>query len=444
MAEARAQPEMGLVDAGALVKDLAAVTRGCRMAQEDGFEVDGLRPRVVVEPTSVEEAAEVMRVAYSHGAAVIPWGAGTRMGLGMPPRAADLVLSTRSLNGIVDYRPEDLTVTVRAGTPLGDLQAALGREGQFLPLDPAWAQTATIGGIIATNASGPLRLAYGPARDLVIGTRVVNADGLVSKAGGRVVKNVAGYDLNKLYIGSLGTLGVIVELSFKVWPIPPTTGTVLASFADLGAVRQVVGQVVRSPLNPQSAELMDAAVARLAAEVSLPNGHYLLAFRAAGIDRAVARQVRELTDICLRQGGEILVLAPEKESAFWSAVREFPGAQVPALAKISVPVSEVVTIMGTLAGAGEGTARGLAHAGSGIVYAQLMGDDDVILGLVNSLRGQALALGGSLVVERCPTCLKGRLDVWGPVGPQLKVMRAIKAQMDPRHILNPGRFVGGI
>ena len=174
---------------------------------DDAFLVDGVRPRYVCTPASVDELSRAVRAASQTGATVIPWGGGTRMSIGFPPRAADLVVQTEKLREVVEYEPADLTVTVQAGMRLSDLQARLRAEGQMLALDPAAADRATIGGLIAANASGPLRLLYGTARDLVIGTRVVNADGVVSKAGGRVVKNVAGYDLNKLYVGSLGTVG---------------------------------------------------------------------------------------------------------------------------------------------------------------------------------------------------------------------------------------------
>src|ERR687883_1494657 len=156
----------------------------------------------------------------------------------MPPRRLDQIIETTGLNRVVEYEPADLTVTVEAGMRFAELQQRLAEEGQFLALDPPAAEGATIGGVIATNASGPLRFAYGTARDLVIGTRVANPDGTLTRAGGRVVKNVAGYDLTKLYIGSLGTLGVIVELSFKLAPIPPVLSTVVGSFGGLEQVHR--------------------------------------------------------------------------------------------------------------------------------------------------------------------------------------------------------------
>src|SRR5919201_4924094 len=211
--------------------------------------IDGLHPISRSTPSSAAELAEALHAADSAGQAVIPYGGGTQLDLGMPPTRADLLLETGQLHRVVEYEPADLTVTVEAGMRFGELQRLLGDNGQFLALDPPADAEASIGGLIATNASGPLRFSYGTARDLVIGTRVANPDGTLTHAGGRVVKNVAGDHLNKLYIGSLGTLGIIVELSFKLAPVPPVMSTALGSFGSLDDVRAVVSAVVHSPLS---------------------------------------------------------------------------------------------------------------------------------------------------------------------------------------------------
>ncbi|HET6317935.1 MAG TPA: FAD-binding oxidoreductase, partial [Chloroflexota bacterium] len=218
--------------------------------------IDGMTPATHATPDTAEELAQALRAADEAGQAVAPVGGGTQLELGMPPRRVDVALHTGGLNRIVEYEPADLTMTVEAGMQFRDLQAALGKHGQFLALDPAVEPHATIGGIIATNASGPLRFSYGSARDLVIGTRVANADGTVTRAGGRVVKNVAGYDLNKLHIGALGTLGIIVELSFKLAPIPPSLATVVGQFSTLQGVADAVGAVLHSPLSPLAIEVL--------------------------------------------------------------------------------------------------------------------------------------------------------------------------------------------
>src|SRR6266851_90204 len=253
--------------------------------------IDGIASTSRVTPASREELAEALRLADEHGQAVAPVGGGTQLDLGMPPSRLDVVIETTGLNKVVEYEPADLTVTVEAGIRFDELQKLLGEQGQFLALDPPAASGATIGGLIATNASGPLRFAYGTARDLVIGTRVANPDGNVTHAGGRVVKNVAGYDLNKLYVGSLGTLGIIVELSFTLAPIPPATNTVVGQFADANAARAVINAVVQSPLSPMAIELLGP---RAASAVSLPEA-LLVVFRVGGYPQAVERQVRDLS-----------------------------------------------------------------------------------------------------------------------------------------------------
>src|SRR5439155_5793876 len=220
------------------------------------LDIDGVTPHSRVAPTSADELAAALKGANEAGRAVAPVGGGTQLDLGMPPTRLDLVIETTGLNRVVEYEPADLTVTVEAGMRLAELQRILGEQGQFLALDPPAEEAATIGGLIATNASGPLRFSYGTARDLVIGTRVANPEGTLTHSGGRVVKNVAGYDLNKLYIGSLGTLAIVIELSFKLAPIPPASATVVGQFSDTASTSSVVGAVVRSPLSPLAIELM--------------------------------------------------------------------------------------------------------------------------------------------------------------------------------------------
>jgi glycolate oxidase FAD binding subunit len=195
------------------------------------YAVDGKAPRAAAFPGSVEELSEVMRLASSERLSVVPWGSGTKISLGGIPERVDLLVGLARFNRIIDYEPADLTATIEGGALLREVQAYLGQRRQFLPLDPPSAARATIGGILATNASGPRRLLHGAARDLLIGLRVVHADGTVTRGGAKVVKNVSGYDMPKLYIGSLGTLGIIVEGTFRIYPLPAVERTWVASFA---------------------------------------------------------------------------------------------------------------------------------------------------------------------------------------------------------------------
>jgi glycolate oxidase FAD binding subunit len=379
------------------------------------------------------------------------------MGLGFPPRAADLVVQTERLNEIVEYEPADLTVTVQAGMTLGDVQARLRAEGQMLALDPAAADRATIGGLIAANASGPLRLLYGTARDIVIGTRVVNADGIISKAGGRVVKNVAGYDLNKLYVGSLGTVGVIVELSFKLHPLPANEGMLIAAFKSAADAAAPIAALMRSPLGPAAVELLDAgAAAGLPDGLSVDRGGVVLVVSAQGFEKAIQRQLRDTQELCAQASGVQTVREGDTLNGVWSTLREFsdPSASNVALLKLAVPPARSTVALTTAHTAAQEAGfapQAQAHAGSGIVYLKLQAASwatdqlAALVGLVSRLRGFARGEGGSLVLEACPLgAFQGEtaLDPWGDVGSGFPVMRALKENLDPKGTLNPGRFVG--
>ena len=227
-------------------------------AADRAFALGDRAPRTVVRPETPQAVAETLRQASAAGQAVVPWGAGTKQGWGNAPRAYDLALDLSALDRILEYEPADLVVTVQAGTPLAALQRRLGEAGQFLALDPPFAASATLGGTLATNASGPSRLLYGTARDLVLGMQVATPAGDLVKSGGKVVKNVVGYDLNKMHIGGLGTLGVMTEVTFKVHPLPRAEATVGATFGALGPAHEVAGRLFRSVLYPRAVELLRA------------------------------------------------------------------------------------------------------------------------------------------------------------------------------------------
>src|SRR5437870_6373163 len=268
------------------------------------FAIDGLEPSAICWPASYPEAAQALAVADRLGLKVAPRGAGTTVGLGNPPRAVDLIVSTERLNRIVEYAPANLTVTVEAGVGLATLQSKLAESGQVLPLDPAGANRRTVGGIVATNAGGPRRLGFGSARDLVIGTRAATTSGTVVRAGGRVVKNVAGYDLNKLYVGSLGTLALVVEIGLKVAPLPSSRTTVVGCFARLEQVADAAKAIVRSPLMPTALDLLNplAATALGTRFAALFGQGYLLGALAAAPGGGAERQRADLTGVFRKTG----------------------------------------------------------------------------------------------------------------------------------------------
>jgi glycolate oxidase FAD binding subunit len=212
------------------------------------LEVDGLRPAFVVKPESHDQVAAALQIASEASAALVPWGGGSHMSLGNPPSRYDLALDLTLLDGVEEYQPADLTVTVEAGVRLPALQETLGQHGQWLPLDPSASAAPTVGGVLATNASGPARVRFGTARDLVIGMTVATAGGDIVKSGGRVVKNVAGYDLAKLHIGALGTLGVIIQVSLKVAPLPAVSASLVTGALDPAVAVRLASDIDKAGL----------------------------------------------------------------------------------------------------------------------------------------------------------------------------------------------------
>src|SRR5437868_6941267 len=290
------------------------------------YAVDGLFPRLVVTPTTVEEVPQIVALTNAHGLSLLTRGGGSRMSIGGLPERIDVLLETNRLTRLLEHEAPDLTCHVEAGLTLTALQAKLAKKGQWLALDPPDAAQSTVGGILASNASGPKRLRYGSARDLVIGLHVIQANGEVTRSGGRVVKNVAGYDLNKLYIGSLGTLGIIVDANFKLHPLPIAERTLLLTFTNAGDSMQMVIALLGSLLVPSALELVDSAAASDMNDffgVNLPTNRYTLAIDFEGATATIDRQVDETRQLA-RKYGVLMVedLAGESQDHFWEAVRE--------------------------------------------------------------------------------------------------------------------------
>jgi glycolate oxidase FAD binding subunit len=414
------------------------------------YAIAGVTPRTVVRPETPEAVATTLRDAEGAGRVVVPWGAGTKQGWGNLPRAYDLALDLSALDRILEYEPADLVVTVQAGIPLAALQRRLAEAGQFLALDPPYAATATLGGTLATNASGPSRLLYGTARDLVLGMRVASPTGDLVKSGGKVVKNVVGYDLNKMHIGGLGTLGVMVEVTLKVHPLPRAEATVGATFDDLGAAHAAAGRIARSVLYPRAVDLVRApALGSDALPGPAPAGAWRVLVWCAGSPATVERQVRDATAWCQEAGatGTVRLDGPAHR-ALWDAVRDFgrdlPDEAVPdaTLAKLTALPSRLPDLV---AAAGRAAPHRppeiVARAGNGVLYAVLPG---ATVPALQALIREANDLGGAAVLEAVPPGVRAApdLDVWGPTRDDFPLMRALKAQFDPRGTLNPGRFLG--
>ena len=398
--------------------------------------VDGLTPPSVPTPGTPQEAADLLAEAADQGLAVAPVGGGTALGLGNAPERLDLALSTARLGGIIDYEPTDLVLSVGAGARLGDVQAVLAEHGQRLPIDPPGGEAATIGGLIATGLAGPLRLSAGTLRDLLIGIAVAHPSGTVTKAGGMVVKNVSGFDLPRVYHGSLGTLGLVVSANFKVLPEPRAEATVAMQTASLEEALAAAGRVRAGRVEPAALE-----VARLA-------GAWGVAVRLSGREgtvRSLAAAVRELV------GGDVRLLDGADSAGWWRRYvdgQAVTAGEDEALVRCTVrPKATRDLVRGMVATARE-VGADLAYlavsVGLGAVVARLRfvdgGDSGALVGVQTSLLG----LADHVTILAAPPPWKRGLDVWGRPPETLDVMRALKEQFDPRYVLNPGRFAGHI
>ncbi|GAC1657256.1 MAG: FAD-binding oxidoreductase [Candidatus Dormibacteraceae bacterium] len=367
--------------------------------------IDGVQAPDEAHPRTQDELAAALQDANSAGRAVIPVGGGRALGMGAPPERFDLALHTTALDRLVDYTPTDLTVTVEAGMRLEALQRVLGEAGQFLPLDPFGGPGHTIGGLLATAWSGPLRLRYGTARDYLIGLRVALADGRLARSGGRVVKNVSGYDLNKLHLGALGSLGVIVEASFKVFPAPLHEETLVATPATAALAWSEAERALALAMPPVALELVREG------------GRHRLLARVAGSADGVRRIVGEL-------GWES---AP---ASSWTRHAAHGSAD---WARLSVRPGDIRGLVATLPEA----AHWIAAPGAGVVHWLDVKDADTFL----AARTAAVAAGGSAVLLAAPVAFKKAVGAWGAAPPTLDLMRRMKAAFDPRGTLSPGRYL---
>jgi glycolate oxidase FAD binding subunit len=406
--------------------------------------IDTFGPLPLAEPTDLAELGETVRQAGAKGEALYPVGGETTLALGLPPRRPGLAIALGRLDKVIDYPARDMTITVQAGFRIANLQKLLAGENQCLPVDVPQAERATLGGALATNPSGPRRYGYGTLRDYVIGISVVNDAGEEIKAGGRVVKNVAGYDLCKLFIGSLGTLGMITQVTLKLRPRAEELALVLVSAAE-GELELLLDQLHASQTRPVMLDLLNPSAAKAlnaTTGVSLPDGWVALvgleANRAA-LQWQVQQLVREFgrtyaLEACVGEPAEPLARALVEFAIYPPAALTFQAAMLP---------SATAAFVRQASGLCAGTML-QAHAGDGIVIGHLPADltPEAADTMLNTLR--ARAAGGHVIVRRCPAAWKDATFVWGPPRGDVWLMRKVKEQLDRRGLFNPGRFVDGI
>jgi glycolate oxidase FAD binding subunit len=394
----------------------------------------------VAIPETTEQLAQVVAACNAAGMPVVPWGGGTHQSWGGAPPTPFVAVQTTRLNRVLDYTPDDLTISVEAGMTLAALDATLAANGQMLPLDAPLPERSTIGGMLATAADGPRRLAYGTARDLLIGIRVVEATGRISKAGGMVVKNVSGFDMMKLYLGSMGTLAIIVSANFKLLPRPRAVGALSCVFANSDTAFAFVGALHASQLTPAAVEYQEGWSHDPAAPISVE-------VRIEGLPAAVARHLRDLPALAAQAGAAQTIVYESGDPVIephWAALND--RAQTAELAadelvlRLSCLPADLFAALGDareLASRHGVKLRVSARALNGMAYLRGQGED----GALRSWHADLLNRRPHLAVIGAAPHLCAELPLWGAPSPNLELMRRIKHEFDPGNSLNPGRFV---
>jgi glycolate oxidase FAD binding subunit len=430
------------------------------------YAVDGVEPQIIARPANAEEVSELVKFAAAENLAVIPMGARTKLAIGMPPARNDLAIDMTRLDRIISYDPGDLTLSVEPGIPLSRLASALAKHGQFLPLAVPFSDRATVGGTLSSGTDSPLRQFYGTARDFVLGMEFVSGDGAVTKSGGRVVKNVSGYDLHKLFLGAIGSLGVVTRVNFKTFPQPFSERGFVASFSSCDealSLRQKISSSATSVatleiLNPDMAALLLSTGADPAAigALGLSRSEWIFTAGVSGSNSVLERCSTELQRMAEQSGAKkTSLLSGSERDAVWSRLREaipltIESAPAAIILKITVVPSDVSSLFQFLAS--ESARYNIRAAalirGTGVVYWAVLPDSADALKEKAAVRQEILPAGERYgfraTVIACPLELKRELNVWGPPRDDFTLMQRVKRAFDPHNIFAPGRFVGGL
>jgi glycolate oxidase FAD binding subunit len=389
-------------------------------------------------PQTQLELGALLTLAYQQGWHILTYGSGSKLSWGGLPKPIDCMVSTAHLNRLVDHAVGDMTVTVEAGMKLADLQEILAKEGQFLPLDPLYGDQATIGGIIATASAGSLRQRYGGVRDLLLGISVARADGQLAKAGGRVVKNVAGYDLMKLMTGSFGTLGILTQATFRVYAAPAPGQTVMLS-GDRTILTQAFQHIQRSALNPTALDFISPHLAVTLGETDETS----LLIRFQTIAAGLQAQVEQVQQLAQALNLKTRLYQDEDENHLWQQLRtviEQNATTQPFLVKIGIKARVIGDLMRQMQALLPTDHLGWIH-GSGLGWVRSQEPDPAV---ITQLRQLCQAEGGFVSILEASPALKRHMEVWGYSGNAQPMMQQLKQQFDPNGVLNLGRFVGGI
>ena len=400
-------------------------------------------------PSDVLEACEIIKQSAANLDAIVPSGSGSKMNIGYAPSRKGVVLGTKNLNKVIDYPARDMTVTVQAGIHIKDLKEMLGKENQRLPIDDPYPASSSLGGLLATNTSGPRRFGWGTLRDYVIGISILNDEGVETKAGGRVVKNVAGYDFCKLHTGALGTLGVISQVTLKVRPNPEASAFLLLTL-NLANVESVLDRIHNTKTRPVAVELLNkTALQHPLFKHFAVTSDYGIFIGFEHSTEAVKWQTEtlanELADV---PNSKLEIINAPSDSTLWQALGEFQAARIsgcPLTFKANIPSAKVASWCALATDTIPGVFL-QAHAGSGIVFGHIPEgiSRQVAFNSIDMLLQKAVRYQGNLVLPYCLPEWKADFPVWGQTRPDVKVMRKVKESLDPKALFNPGRFVDRI
>jgi glycolate oxidase FAD binding subunit len=423
------------LERGPLAMSLEGLVGPENITTSPDIQIDGLQPDILIRPGTRGEAARCLEACSQSGVTLIPAGMMTWLECGNPVRSAQVVMSLSRMNRVVDYSPADLTICAEAGISLSELNSIVRKENQWLPLDPPG--NGTLGAVVACGSSGPLRFRFGTPRDYVIGLRLAHVDGTETKSGGRVVKNVAGYDLNKLYIGSFGTLAVITEVILKLRPVPEGSATVLATAPDAASIQMLASRIVNNNrLRPASLFVLNQG---MSSRLGLSNPGAALLARFVESEAAVSDQLDRLLEV--RHGIECAMTTVDGDGAdLWRNIADFDETII---LKCSIAVSTTSRAL-ELCESRFPESIAAADMGMGLVRIGIQPGDLEIIGRIRSLRTDVESMGGTLIIERAPSFIRLEVDAWGDPGPEIRIMRSIKQRYDPKSLLSPGRFVAGI
>jgi glycolate oxidase FAD binding subunit len=403
--------------------------------------VDGKPPALVCAPETAEQVAAALRICSEVEAAVTPWGGGTATAVGNLPSKVEVIIGLNRLQHVVEHDAANLTLTVQAGISLISLQESAANQKQFLPFDALRPSKATVGGTIAANLNGPRRSSYGAVRDMVIGMKVALASGEQIKAGGKVVKNVAGYDMCKLFVGSLGTLGIITEATLRMSPVPETAATLVATGTP-SSVIELASEIARSQLNPTAMFISNYQVWKIAGGA---RSDWQLGIWSEGFEENVHRHLHDAETMAQRIGLKREALGDKSHQQYWDEIRDFLLRPERLVYRVTVPRAAVAVIMNAIADCktADFDPAIVSDAAVGTMWIAAAANRTSaqqfpkLIALARERGGHAVILAGP------PACKEG-IDVWGSPPPGLSLMREIKREFDPKGILNPGRFLGGM